>query len=150
MKISLNELIALSVLSKERISFIQDNIRYIQATIRTLLPKCNKDNTAGAIAYKQLNQMKNALRSSRTQYRSWSKAHCALKAQIREVRSQEVRTKNPENGGYRVWLARQNRWIENVSATEALVFKQDKHVVIRMDLPFDTPPMRDNRTFIEP
>ena len=80
MKVSLNELIALSVLSKERISLIQDNIRYTQATIRTLLPKCNKDNTAGAIAYKQLNQMKNALRSNRTQDRSWSKAHCALKA----------------------------------------------------------------------
>ncbi len=39
---------------------------------------------------------------------------------------------------YRVWY--QNRWIENVPVEEALVSKEEGHIVQRMDLPFSTPP----------
>lgn len=39
---------------------------------------------------------------------------------------------------YRVWYLK--RWIENVPETEALVFKEEGHKVIRMDLPYETPP----------
>ncbi len=41
---------------------------------------------------------------------------------------------------FRVWLANQNRWIENVPATEALVYKEEGYHVQRMDLPYTTPP----------
>jgi hypothetical protein len=39
---------------------------------------------------------------------------------------------------FRAWY--NGRWIENIPATEALVYKQEGHTVIRMDLPFTTPP----------
>ncbi len=39
---------------------------------------------------------------------------------------------------YRVWYG--NRWIENVPVTEALVYKEEGHVVQRMDLPYTTRP----------
>jgi hypothetical protein len=39
---------------------------------------------------------------------------------------------------YRVWYA--GRWIENVPVDEAAVFKAEGHVVLRMDLPYSTPP----------
>jgi hypothetical protein len=41
---------------------------------------------------------------------------------------------------FRVWLANQNRWLENVPAQEALVFLEDGYIVKRMDLPYTTPP----------
>lgn len=39
---------------------------------------------------------------------------------------------------FRVWY--HGRWIENIPAVEALVYKEEGHVVLRMDLPFLTPP----------
>lgn len=42
---------------------------------------------------------------------------------------------------YRVWIPAQSRWIEDVPVTEALVYKEDGHIVQRMDLPFTTPPV---------
>ncbi len=36
---------------------------------------------------------------------------------------------------YRVWYPALNRWIENIPVTEALVYKEEGYVVIRMDLP---------------
>lgn len=55
---------------------------------------------------------------------------------------------------YRVYY--QNRWIENVPVTEALVYKEEGHVVQRMDLPYTTPPnttpvtvVLDNRQVVD-
>ncbi len=39
---------------------------------------------------------------------------------------------------FRVWY--KTRWIENVPVDEALVFKEEGYIVLRMDLPFTTPP----------
>ena len=39
---------------------------------------------------------------------------------------------------FRVWFV--NRWIENVPPSEALVYKEEGYIVLRMDLPFSTPP----------
>lgn len=41
---------------------------------------------------------------------------------------------------FRVWIPAQNRWIENVPGSEALVYKEERYIVQRMDLPFTTPP----------
>lgn len=44
---------------------------------------------------------------------------------------------------FRVWYNEPNfsYWIENVPASEALVYKEEGFFVIRMDLPFSTPPL---------
>jgi hypothetical protein len=47
-------------------------------------------------------------------------------------------TFNQEKAMFRVWYY--DRWLENIPAVEALVFKEEGHVVVRMDLPFQTPP----------
>jgi hypothetical protein len=41
---------------------------------------------------------------------------------------------------YRVWIPMIQRWIENVPVTEALVYKEEGYKVLRMDLPYETPP----------
>jgi len=41
---------------------------------------------------------------------------------------------------YRVWLPSFNKWIENVPVLEALVYKEEGYTVLRMDLPYQTPP----------
>ena len=37
---------------------------------------------------------------------------------------------------FRVWLEDQKRWLENVPVDEALTYKSEGFVVIRMDLPY--------------
>ncbi len=41
---------------------------------------------------------------------------------------------------YRVWLPSFNKWIEHVPVHEALVYKEEGYTVLRMDLPYQTPP----------
>ena len=41
---------------------------------------------------------------------------------------------------FRVWSPVLHRWIEDVPPDEALVYKEEGYVVLRMDLPFTTPP----------
>ena len=41
---------------------------------------------------------------------------------------------------FRVWSVVLHRWMENVPVDEALVYKEEGYVVLRMDLPFTTPP----------
>lgn len=41
---------------------------------------------------------------------------------------------------FRVWIKAQNRWIEDVPVTEALVYSEEGYIVLRMDLPYTTPP----------
>lgn len=45
-----------------------------------------------------------------------------------------------ENPMFRVWSPVLNKWIEDVPLDEALVYKEEGYVVLRMDLPFTTPP----------
>lgn len=40
---------------------------------------------------------------------------------------------------FRVWY--KDRWIENVPAAEALTYKEEGCFVLRMDLPYATPPV---------
>jgi hypothetical protein len=40
---------------------------------------------------------------------------------------------------YRVWIASQGRWIENVPASEARVYLEEGYTCLRMDLPYRDP-----------
>lgn len=42
---------------------------------------------------------------------------------------------------FRVWSPVLYRWIENVPPDEASVYKEEGYVVLRMDLPYTTPPV---------
>lgn len=41
---------------------------------------------------------------------------------------------------FRVWIPILGKWIENIPATEAVVYLEEGYKVIRMDLPYETPP----------
>lgn len=49
-----------------------------------------------------------------------------------------VPSTNERSFMFRVWYS--DRWIENIPVQEAVVFKEEGYIVLRMDLPYTTPP----------